>query len=54
MPVCARSSVQIWQDTSVSSTAPVPTWLLAIGGVGIIAGERPLGWDTLQPGTTSG
>lgn len=29
---------QIWQDSAVSSSAPVPTWLLAIGGVGIMLG----------------
>ena len=33
---------QIWRDTSVSATAAVPTWLLAVGGVGIVLGAlRP-------------
>ncbi|PSC72363.1 sodium phosphate symporter [Micractinium conductrix] len=39
---------QIWQDTSVSSTAPVPTWLLAIGGVGIIAGVALWGYKIMR------
>lgn len=29
---------QIWQDSAVSSTATVDTWLLAVGGAAIVLG----------------
>jgi len=30
--------MQVWQEGAVSAKNPVPTWLLAIGGVGIVFG----------------
>jgi phosphate/sulfate permease len=32
---------QIWRDTEVSSSAKVPTWLLAVGGFAIVLGALP-------------
>lgn len=29
---------QVWQTGQITSKAPIPTWLLAIGGLGICAG----------------
>lgn len=42
---------QIWQDSAVSSSAPVPTWLLAIGGVGIMLGVLLWGYKVSAAGT---
>ncbi|KAL4443570.1 hypothetical protein ABPG75_011307 [Micractinium tetrahymenae] len=39
---------QIWQDSAVSSSAPVPTWLLAIGGVGIMLGVLLWGYKIMR------
>lgn len=39
---------QIWQDTAVSKEAKVPTWLLAIGGVGIVAGIAVWGYKIMR------
>lgn len=39
---------QVWQTGQVSSKAPVPTWLLAIGGLGICAGLATFGYTVMR------
>lgn len=36
----------VWQTGTVTSKNPVPTWLLAIGGVGIVLGVATSEWGT--------
>lgn len=36
----------VWQTSTVTSKNPVPTWLLAIGGVGIVLGVATSEWGT--------
>lgn len=38
----------VWQEGAVSAKNPVPTWLLAIGGVGIVFGVATFGYKVMR------
>lgn len=39
---------QVWQTGQITSKAPIPTWLLAIGGLGICAGLATFGYTVMR------
>lgn len=43
----------VWQTGTVTSKNPVPTWLLAIGGVGIVFGVATSEWGACLLGGTT-
>jgi PiT family inorganic phosphate transporter len=40
--------VQVWQEGSMAARAPVPIWVLAIGGMGIVVGLATYGYKVIQ------
>lgn len=39
---------QIWRDSTVSAKNPVPTWLLAVGGAGLVFGLATMGYRVMR------
>jgi PiT family inorganic phosphate transporter len=40
--------VQVWQDGSLAAKAPVPIWILVMGGAGIVVGLATYGYKVIQ------
>jgi len=40
--------IQVWQEGSMAAKAPVPIWVLAIGGMGIVVGLATYGYKVIQ------
>jgi len=47
-PMSAVISVAMAGGESIAAKAPVPLWILAIGGVGIVAGLATWGWRVME------
>jgi phosphate/sulfate permease len=40
--------IQVWQEGTMAAEAPVPIWVLAIGGMGIVVGLATYGYKVIQ------